>query len=284
MIESALLYESHSHTPLCKHAYGHPRQYAATAAAKNLRGLIVTCHNPMPDGFSANVRMGLDEFDKYVRLVEETRTEYVGRVDIRLGLEADYFPGYEDFLEKQLASAEFHYVLGSVHPQTQEYRERYWTGNPIEYQHAYFQSLADAAETKLFDCLAHPDLVKNETVESWNPEMIWEQICQALDRIAAVGVAMEINTSGMNKRIPEMNPFPQMLVEMKKRDIPVVLGADAHVPERVADGYEKALSILESCGYDRIQFFLERKPHEVTIQAARQSLLERSTEIVSENK
>ena len=48
-----IVYESHSHTPLCKHAFGQPTEYAAVAEQRGLQGLIVTCHNPMPDGFSA---------------------------------------------------------------------------------------------------------------------------------------------------------------------------------------------------------------------------------------
>ncbi len=62
-----------------------------------------------------------DQFDAYVDLVARTTDEWNGRVDVRLGLEADYFEGYESYLEKQLSSANFHFVLGSVHPQIHEF-------------------------------------------------------------------------------------------------------------------------------------------------------------------
>ena len=42
-------------------------------------------------------------------------------------------------------------MLGSVHPQTAEFRQQYWKGEPVELQRIYFQLLADAAETGLFD-------------------------------------------------------------------------------------------------------------------------------------
>ncbi len=73
-----ILYESHSHTPLCNHADGNPSEYAAVADQRGLKGLIVTCHNPMPDGFSANVRMREDQFDRYLQLVESTRQAMAG--------------------------------------------------------------------------------------------------------------------------------------------------------------------------------------------------------------
>ena len=46
-----LLYESHCHTPLCKHAFGEPEEYAAMALRRGLKGIIFTCHCPLPDNF-----------------------------------------------------------------------------------------------------------------------------------------------------------------------------------------------------------------------------------------
>lgn len=267
-----LLYETHSHTPLCKHAVGSPSEYAQATHAAGLRGLTVTCHNPMPDGFSAWVRMDEEEFPEYLDLVAATREEWSDRVDVLLGLEADYFEGYELWLERQLQSAEFNYVLGSVHPQLAEFKDRYGTDNASALQRKYFDLLAQAAETKLFDSLAHPDLIKNETPDDWQPSEIMDDIRRSLDRIAATGVAMELNTSGGHKIIREMNPFPEMLKEMQQRDIPVVVGADAHNPERVGDKFPAALELLESCGYTHVSYFVNRTRIEVEIQAALDSL------------
>ena len=268
-----IFFESHSHTPLCNHADGWPTEYAAVAEQRGLRGLIVTCHNPMPNGMSASVRMREDEFERYIELVAETRTEWEGRVDVRLGLEADFFEGIEPYLERQLNKADFHFVLGSVHPQIPEFRARYWSGDAVEFQRTYFDLLAKSAETQLFDSLAHPDLIKNMTPKQWRPDVIMSDICHALDRIAATGVAMELNTSGINKSIEEMNPFPAMLREMRVRNIPVTIGADAHTPSRVADGYEAALKVLAECGYKQVSFFLERKRQDIDIDLVLDSLI-----------
>ncbi len=271
-----MMYESHSHTPLCNHAIGNPTEYAAVASRRGLKGLIVTCHNPMPGNFSARVRMREDQFDEYVELVEQTAAEWAGRVDVRLGLEADYFEGHESYLEKQLRSADFHFVLGSVHPQIDEFRHRYWQHDSVEVQRTYFRLLAQSAETGLFDSLAHPDLIKNFTSEDWNPDEIMDDVCGVLDRIATTGVAMELNTSGVNKTISEMNPFPGMLGQMRVRDIPVTLGADAHDPGRVADGYEQALGLLTQAGYTHVSFFLDRQRQDVAISDALASLCDPS--------
>ncbi len=271
-VSEPILYESHMHTPLCKHAVGQPEEYAAHAFERGLKGIIVTCHNPLPNGISSGVRMNPEQFPEYVAIVQRARDEWQGRVDVRLGLEADYLPGLEDFLREQLASAEFNHVLGSVHCQINEYRKRYDNGDPLQYQQTYFGHLADAAETGLFDTLAHPDLVKNVYPNDWKIERALPFIEKNLDRIAIAGTAMELNTSGELKVIPEMNPGPIILKAMHERSIPVVIGADAHVPERAADRYEKAMDILENVGYKEINFFLNRQRQTVSIEAARASL------------
>src|SRR4051812_47376133 len=116
-----ILYESHMHTPLCKHAQGEPGEYAAVAEERGLKGIIVTCHNPPINGWSPTVRMEESQFETYVLMVERARLAWAGHVDVRLGMECDYVPGMEDALAKQLQRAEFNHVLGSVHPQIAEY-------------------------------------------------------------------------------------------------------------------------------------------------------------------
>jgi histidinol-phosphatase (PHP family) len=271
-MSAPLLYESHCHTPLCKHAIGWPTEYAAVAEQRGLKGIIITCHAPLPDNLGIDHRMGPEEFDRYVELVAAARAEFAGRVDVRLGLESDYFPGIEAWAEKLHARVPLHHVLGSVHMQVTHYKARYFTGDVFAYQQLYFEHLAESAETGLFDTLAHPDLVKNEAPDAWEFNRIRPFIERALDRIARTGVAMEINTSGLNKALPEMNPGPLMLQMMRERNIPVVIGADAHRPTRVGDRYEEALTQLESAGYHHVSLFLDRQRQDIPIAVARASL------------
>ncbi|QYM78910.1 histidinol-phosphatase [Horticoccus luteus] len=267
-----LLYESHCHTVLCKHAVGTPEEYAAAAQARGLRGIIFTCHCPLPGLPPNRIRMDPEQYEDYVRLIAGARAAFAGKVDVRLGLESDYFPGVEGWLEELHARHPLNHVLGSVHMQVTEYRDRFFRGDWFAYQQLYFQHLAEAAETGLYDTLAHPDLVKNESPCDWDFARIQPDIERALDRIARTGVAMELNTSGLHKAIPEINPSAAMLALMHARGIPVVLGADAHVPERVGADYGRALRTLQGVGYTEVNFFLERKRQTVPIAAALASL------------
>ena len=272
MMHPPVLYESHCHTPLCKHAFGEPDEYAAVALARGFKGITFTCHCPLPNGYSASVRMAPEQFDDYVAMIAATRAAFAGRLDVRLGLESDFYPGVEPWLEKLHARVPLSHVLGSIHYQVSDYRKLFFTGDVKLYQQLYYEHLALSAESGLFDTLAHPDLIKNESPAEWDFARMRPCIERALDRIAATGVAMELNTSGVQKALPEMNPSPSQLLLMQERGIPVVIGADAHVPQRVGDGYPFALKLLLDAGYSEVSFFIDRKRQDVPIQVALDSL------------
>lgn len=265
-------YDTHMHTPLCKHARGEPEEYAEAAARIGLSGITITCHNPIPGGFAAHVRMEPDQFDSYLALVERARRAMAGRVDVLLGIESDYFPGMENYLEELHSRAPFNYVLGSVHPHTDEYLREFFTGDHFAFCSTYFRHLADAAETGLFDCISHPDLVKNQVAEHWEVGRVLDVVCEALDRIAKTKVSMELNTSGLLKTVREMNPGLQILREMRAREIPVVIGSDAHSPNRVGADFRAALASLEAAGYNEVGYFIARKRIAVSIAEARATL------------
>lgn len=268
----ARMFDSHMHTPLCRHAIGEPEEYAERAAARGLAGIIITCHSPMPDGWFGGVRMAPEELPDYFARVERAARAFAGRVEVRLGMESDYFPGMEPWLRELHGRAPFDYILGSIHYFGNEYVERFGKGGDAEFLAAYFRNLALSAESGLFDCLAHPDLIKNHFAKNWRFEEAEPLIAVALDRIARTGVAMELNTSGMIKTIAEMNPGPRMLRMMADRKIPVVIGSDSHMPTRVGDRFEDALDLLEKAGYRTVSVFEKRKRTELPIPAARASL------------
>jgi HisJ family histidinol phosphate phosphatase len=254
-----LYYDSHMHTPLCKHAWGEPEEYAAQALKAGLRGIIFTCHCPMPDGYWPSVRMSNSEFDTYLELVRRTAKAYEGRLDVCLGLESEFFPGCEDWIRSLHERADFDYILGGLHWQAKEYLSKFEVGTIENFRRTYFEHLAQSAESGLYDCLAHPDLVKNYHPDSWCFAIIKNSAEAALDRIAKTGVAMELNTSGLNKSYSEMNPGNEMLRMMAERGIPVVVGSDAHRANRVGEHFITALNNLTEAGYDKVCYFQKRQ-------------------------
>lgn len=268
----ALFYDSHMHTPLCKHAWGEPEEYAQQAVKAGLKGIIFTCHCPMPNGFWPTVRMAESEFDTYVALVQRAADAFKGKLDIRLGIESEYYPGCEEYITALHQRADFHYVLGAVHWQAKEYLNKFETGTIENFRRTYFEHLAKSAESGLYDCLAHPDLVKNYHPDSWCFAIVKNTVSGALDRIAATGVAMELNTSGLNKSYSEMNPGLEMLRMMADRKIPVVLGSDSHKAVRVGEHFVTALNHLSEAGYENVSHFLNRQRIDLKISDVLASL------------
>ena len=141
-----ILYEQHMHTPMCKHASGMPTEYAARALEVGLKGIVVTCHNPLPDGLSSGVRMAENQWQEYQDLVAQTREEWADKVDVRLGIEADWLPGIENYVEKQLASAPLLSHL-KEHPQEGD-------GQQHENPHCVHQFLCGDGHVRMLPVLA----------------------------------------------------------------------------------------------------------------------------------
>ena len=260
------MYDSHMHTPLCKHARGPLSAYAERAEQVGLRGITFTCHSPMPESWDTATRMSLAQLPEYVDMVGRTRDDFAGRVEVRLGMESDYFPGLETWIDELHRRADFSYILGSVHALTKEFKAKFLSGSTrLEYERSYFENLADAAETGLYDCLSHPDIVKIANPKQYDVADHLDTIRRVLDRIAKTGIAMELNTSGLNKSYPEMNPGQVMLREMALREIPVVLGSDSHDAHRVGADFDKALANLQDAGCQRVSYFIDRERHELAI-------------------
>lgn len=239
-----------------------------------LAGVIFTCHCPLPNEHSSRVRMDPEQLDEYVLLVNDGAQFAPEGFEVRLGMESDYYPGMESWLEKLHQSADFEYILGSVHWHLAEYLEDFFEGDIDDFRRQYFEHLAESAETGLFDCLAHPDLIKNAEPGGWDFDAFQEDIAFALDRIAKTGVAMEINTSGVHKITPEMNPGPEMLAMIAQRDIPIVIGSDSHIPQRVGEGFHDALDMLETAGFKKVSNFKNRERYDLNIADVRQSMIE----------
>jgi HisJ family histidinol phosphate phosphatase len=268
----AIFYDSHMHTPLCKHAFGEPEEYAEQGLRAGLRGIIFTCHCPMPNAFWPTVRMDETEFDAYVAMVGRATQKFKGKLDVWLGLESEYYPGYEKYIEELHQRADFHFILGSVHWQSKEYLGKFENGTIEGFRRTYFNHLADSAESGLYDCLGHPDLVKNYHPDSWCFPILKEHVARCLDRIAATGVAMELNTSGLNKSYHEMNPGNEFLGMMAERGIPLVIGSDAHRAGRVGEHFIQALENAKVAGFKEVNYFEWRKRKALKLDDVLESL------------
>ncbi len=258
----------HTHTPLCKHAVGHPREYAAAAQRLGLPELGLSDHNPMPDHFD-DWRMDWEEFPRYLEMVEEARSEFP-TLPIRLGLEVDYLDGGEKWIEELSGKAEFDYLIGSVHYISRDwavddpkYLFRLTEGSVEEIWTLYFRLYEKAIRTRLFDFVGHPDLPKKFGHRpSGDLRRFYEPIVQAL---ADTGTAFEINTAGLRKDVKEMYPARQFLELARSANVPLLINSDAHAPGEVGADFDKAISLAKEVGYTETLLFEKRKHRAVAL-------------------
>jgi histidinol-phosphatase (PHP family) len=195
------------------------------------------------------------DLEAYVSAVVTAR----GRgLPVKLGLEVDYVPGREDETRELLAPYPWDYLLGSLHyigSLGVDDEPRLVDAVGVEEAwRLYFESLAAAAQSGLFDSLSHPDLIK-----IFGARAASFDYGPVVAAIADSGVAVEVSTAGLDKPVHELYPHPEFLAACRALDIPVTLASDAHTPDVVGRDFDRALELLRSAGYDTVTVFEQRR-------------------------
>ncbi len=259
----------HVHTARCGHAGGTMREYVEQALARGLSEIAFTDHIPLyflpgndPDPGLAMTRA---ELPGYVDEVLALREEYRGRIDILLGLEADYAEGHEAVLRDLLGAHDWDVVLGSVHwvagswidapsaakRHATEGTEFLWT--------EYLRQLEKACATGFFDVMTHFDLPKKFGHRM--PPQLSAAEGRAVAAARAAGVAVEVSSAGLRKAIGEEYPAPPLLASLVTAGVPIVFSSDAHAPAEVAWGREKVLAAVRAAGATEHLSFRKRERH-----------------------
>jgi histidinol-phosphatase (PHP family) len=194
--------------------------------------------------------------------------EFVRTTPLRLGIEADFVPGGEDRIANLLEPHDFDYVVGSVHLVGDRMVDHsgydVWKGtaDADRVWERYFELIAAAARSGLFDILAHPDLVK-----MWGPERPWPErdprfhYEPAVEAISEAGIAVELSTAGLRKPVGEMYPSRELCQMCVDAGAVFSLSSDAHAPDQVGYEYPRATGLLDELGVGEICVFDHRRRH-----------------------
>ncbi len=250
------MFDSHIHTPLCHHATGAPLEYALEAVHVGLRGICFTEHMPLPNDRDSQVRLTKNSLLAYRDMIKGTQLLCNNDLEVRCGLEMDFIPGIEAFSRDLLTNFEWDYIIGSVHrvgemaygsPPDQKDLTSYWKN--------YYQLVIAAAQSGLYDSIGHLDLPRRWTVA---PDRHLEMVQPALDAISQHGLALDFNTSGLRGQLGAPHPPLEFLRQASRRNIPLVLGSDAHSPDAVGSHFESALCLAREAGYSQVVSFHKR--------------------------
>ncbi len=259
-----IIADYHMHTPLCLHAAGPMEAYVERAIELGLREVGFSDHNPLPNGWGANVRMQESELEYYVNRVVELQFEYRGRIEVKLGLEMDFVEGLEEYLANQIATYPFDYIIGSIHYLDPECRIGSWSKHypgDSEAQYArYFELMRKLAASGLCDIIAHFDVVKRSGRHP--TERTADEITRTLQEIAQAGLCMEINTSGYrHPELPAPQPYPDLSIvkQALALSIPLTVNSDSHAPDQVGLKFAETADFLTRQGCRTLARFEGRK-------------------------
>ncbi|MCP5535698.1 MAG: histidinol-phosphatase HisJ family protein [Akkermansiaceae bacterium] len=249
----------HTHTPLCRHATGEPGEYVQAAITAGLSEFGISCHAPaLPEPFD-DWRMLHGQLPEYLQWIDRAKSEAGENIPIRAGLECDWLPGCEAWIETLKGEYNWDYLIGSVHYlsgwdfDNPAWLEKWARTDVDDAWDRYWKTYANMAESGLFDILGHPDLIKKF---GYKPQGDLSGYYEpAVDAIAASGCAIELNTAGWHKPCEEAYPEIGFLDLAYSAGIPLVISSDAHHPSEVARDFDKAVTLARQAGYTETLLF-----------------------------
>ena len=274
----------HTHNSLCRHAIGTVDQYINRAIKIDLNVIGFSDHFPydfllehIPSLKKLPYRdmaMTLMEVEEYIKSVENLKALYHDKIQIRLGFEIDYFETKEQILNNHLNKiiGRLDYILSSVHILFGKYGifliddirsiKHYELYDSIdEIYLEYYQSIQNMINSKkhYIDILTHFDLPKKFDKRAEDKELVMNEVIKTLELVKKRNLTIEVNTSGLRKRVKEQYPSEEILQKMFEFDIPVLLGSDAHHPSELADRFGKMVKLLKRVGYNQLAHYNKRK-------------------------
>jgi histidinol-phosphatase (PHP family) len=207
------------------------------------------------------------DLSKYVNDISALQNKK--QVSIKTGLEVDFTPQGMADLMRVIRPWSFDYLIGSVHhignwliDSEREIDE--WKKRDVDAVHKQYFSLVQAmANSRLFDIVGHLDLTKKFSHRPKND--ISDLLLETVQAIGKSGMCIEINTSGLRKPCREIYPSEKLLKMCFDKGIPITFGSDAHAPEDVGAGFDKATEAAKKVGYVEITRFMQRKREPVEI-------------------
>jgi len=208
--------------------------------------------------------MPIGRLSAYAAEVRALQVAFGDRLNLWLGAELDYIPSktVATFQERSLVHDQFDYFVGSVHflgdgdgyeldgtkAGFDAILAGEYGGNISAMVSDYYKRVAAVPFLPRVAVIGHFDLIKrwNAGRSYFTGEEDWYRraVEQALGVIARSDVMVELNTAGWRKGLGEPYPAPWILKRCRDLQIPVTVSADAHKPDQLTWGYERAAELL----------------------------------------
>ncbi len=251
----------HTHTNYCD-GKDHAEDMIRQAIALGFDTIGFSGHSYMY--FSPTIGMSPEGTVAYRQEIHRLRDQYADRIRVLCGLE------YEMLSDVPMDG--FDYLIGSCHylrigkeivgidrnaATVRQVIDTWFGGNGLKCAEAYYEAESHLHEYGDFDIVAHFDLIsKNcELADLFDVESP-EYRKLALDSLHEVAKhfrLFEVNT-GAIARGYRTTPYPApfLLRELRRLGCSVLLSSDCHDRNKLDCGFEDAMQLIASCGFDEI--------------------------------
>lgn len=260
-----ILADQHTHSSFSADSKASMESMIDSAMAKGLRHICFTEHNDFKYPESEKFPKGTWDLniDSYLYDLLTYREKYDGKINIGFGVEI----GLQDIAVKEntvLANSQkFDFIIGSVHVVNgvDTYEPSFYEGRPVkEAINEYFDCvIKNVGLYKSYDVLGHLDYLTRTLPgheNDYRPDDYMDKIDVILKTLIHNGKGLELNTQTLGKGYKYPNPWPEVLKRYKELGGEIItIGSDAHKPEAVAAGFDKAGSLLTSLGFKYYSIF-----------------------------
>lgn len=238
----------HIHTTFCD-GRDSARAIVEAAVEKQMESVGFSGHGYT--FFDESYCMSREGAVRYRQEIAGLKEEYRGVIDIRCGVEQDFY--------SEADTSAYDYVIGSVHylklgeeyipvDETPEIlqgaAEWYFGGDMYLLVEEYYKTVQAIPEKTGADIIGHFDLISkfNERKKLFSEEdPRYEQAWKgAVDRLLASGIPFEINTGGISRGYKSV-PYPneKMLQYILSRGGKTILSSDSHCKNTLCFQFEK---------------------------------------------
>ncbi len=264
----AILADQHMHSSFSFDSEAPLKDMVESAIRKGLNHINITEHNDFDFPVSEEFPEGCWDLnvDSYLYDLLRLREAYKDKITIGFGMEIGL---REDSFRKNAVltrNHDFDFIVGSVHlvRDIDTYDDRFYEGRSAkEAFNEYFDTvIANIKKFQNFDVLGHLDYLTRRVPggeSAYNPMDYADKIDEILDILLENEKGLELNTQTLGKGLEYPNPWPQVLKRYKEKGGEIItVGSDAHKPEDIAVGFDKAATILADCGFKYYTVFKDR--------------------------
>jgi len=187
----------HVHSKRSNHGKGDISEFIDKAI--NLNYSVIGFNEHAPYVFDYDNRLNLKGLDCYLTTLQRLKKEYQADIDILIGLEVDFHPDNNTFINNLLKDLPLDFCSGAIHFfNSQNRRLTVWDHDLFyrsEIIEKYFFLLEQAVKSNHFSFLAHPDIILRSGI---NVNMLIPQYIKLIKLMKKYNVAYEINCSGLS--------------------------------------------------------------------------------------